>query len=178
MAEAIGFHSPAVYVPQSNIIPPKLFEKINQEETAATPDTGQTADPTTAAQVPVVGTLSENFDRSNRGSEEPLLPDLSAQFLAQELGGTDRLAEPPPPIEIRAFSLLPSPSVLVGTPEALARFDSDTDGHINQSDAQRAVLAESGSTTYSALTQYQRALGLAPEPAIPIPTGPSFSVTA
>lgn len=180
MAQAIGFQSPAVYVPQSSTVPQKLFGDVSREDSAAaTPDASQTADPTTAAQVAVVGTTSENFDGSNRGSGDPLLPDQSAQVAVQELGGAeDPPATPPPPVELRTFSSLPSPAVLVGTPDALQRYDGDTDGHINQSEAQRAVRADSDTTTYSALTQYQRALDLAPEPIIPTPTGPSVSETA
>lgn len=179
MTEAIGFHSPAVYVPQSSTVPQKLFGDAQQEDSAvATPDAGQTADPTNAAQVPVVGTTSENFDGSNPKAGDPLLPGQSTQFAAQELGAQQDPPTPPPPVEIKTFSALPGPNVLIGTPDALQRFDGDTDGHINQSEAQRAVLADSGTTTYAALTQYQRALDLAPAPVIPVPAGPNVSETA
>ena len=181
MAEAIGFHSPAVYVPQSSTVPQKLFGDVTKEDSApATPDTGQTADPTTAAQVPVVGTTSQNFDGSNSQSGDSLLPDQSTQFAAQELGAQqDPPPSPLPPVVIKTVLTVPGPNVLVGTPDALQRFDGDTDGHINQSEAQRAVLADSGTTTYAALTQYQRAIDLAPEPVIPVPkTGSNVSQSA
>ncbi len=60
----------------------------------------------------------------------------------------------------KGIAIVASPSETVGTEDALVRLDQNGDGRINQVEVQKGMRAEDESTTYAALSQYQKSLEL------------------
>jgi len=60
----------------------------------------------------------------------------------------------------KGIAIVASPSEAVGTKDALVRLDQNGDGRINQVEVKKGMRADDESTTFAALSQYQRSLEL------------------
>ncbi|MBT5941913.1 MAG: hypothetical protein HN731_01725 [Rhodospirillaceae bacterium] len=60
----------------------------------------------------------------------------------------------------KGIAIVASPSEAVGTDDALVRLDQNGDGRINQVEVKKGIRANDESTTFAALSQYQKSLEL------------------
>jgi hypothetical protein len=94
----------------------------------------------------------------NHNSSMPTYIEHNSKIDAQlisNLAGAAKSATSPPPVK-KGLGLVASPAEVVGTVDALARLDSNGDGRIDQVETQKGVRASADTSTFAALTQYQR----------------------
>tara|TARA_B100000315_G_scaffold260653_1_gene323733 strand:- start:2759 stop:3415 length:657 start_codon:yes stop_codon:yes gene_type:complete len=103
--------------------------------------------------------ISESENSSAEFENVISLVAHNSRLEAQELG--DQNSEDKPTIQVKkGIAMVASPSEIVGTEDALVRLDQNGDGRIDQAEVQKGIRADDESTTFAALSQYQKSLEL------------------
>ncbi len=163
MSENIGYQSPAVYLPQASVLLQQpIRDRLENLEPTQKIEVDRTAELPEGLRVSEPGASGENFSGSGFSTDHDAKdqpPPPGNKVMAQEI--VSRANENEQRLDDKkSISAVPSPSEIVGSPEALTRLDQDRDGHIDQLEVKHAIRAENDSTTYAALSQYRKALNL------------------
>lgn len=163
MSDSIGYQSPAVYLPQASVLLQQpIRDRLENIEPAQKLEIDRAAELPEDRRVSDIHAGDQKFAGEDSSPEQELkdqAPPPGNKVMAQEMHSKIDDGEPLLD-EIRKVSAQPGPAEVVGTKEALARLDQDKDGRIDQLEVKHAIRAESDSTTYSALSQYRKALEL------------------
>ncbi len=167
MGESIGYHSPAVYLPQTSTLSAHLFQQPARDRSESLlASTGvevdKSSDQAVGMRIEAAAAVAENFDETGANSDQQAAErqfDRRSEVVAQELAGDaeklDSLAE-----ESKKIAAVASASEMVGTDEALRRLDQDRDGRIDLLEVQHAFRAEDDGSTYEALSLYRKTVSL------------------
>ncbi|MBT4589311.1 MAG: hypothetical protein HON14_06320 [Rhodospirillaceae bacterium] len=104
------------------------------------------------------GDVSYSADDQNSHNNENVLAFLphNSKIEAQEIASQPDSSKEP--AIKKGIAIVASASESVGSDEALVRLDQNGDGRINQIEVQKGVRADEESSTFAALSQYQRSL--------------------
>ncbi len=173
MSESVGYHSPAVYLPQTSTLSAHLSlqpvrDRSENLVTSSGVETDKLSDLAIGSKVEATGAGGENFGKTDyhddRQSAERQI-DRRSEVLAQELARKSHeygafVAE------TRKVAVVASPSEMVGTEDALNRLDQNRDGKIDQMEVKHAYRAEDEGTTYEALSLYRKTVSLTGDPGV------------
>lgn len=167
MGETIGYHSPAVYLPQAtnlaNLLPQQPTRDRSEGIGGPTGvETDRVSDLPSGARVESVADVAEDFDKADLSRDDPQAEqtfDRGSAVLAQELADTVDQAGSVLD-DLKRIAAVASPAEMVGTKDALTRLDQDRDGHIDQMEVQQALRARDEQTTYAALSFYRKTVGM------------------
>ena len=102
------------------------------------------------------GSVGTNDFQDSRGTSVEL-SEHNSRIEAQEMARQPSSAKKENPVK-KGIAFVAGPSETVGTNEALARLDQNGDGRLDQAEVKKAIRADESTSTFAALSQYQKPL--------------------